>query len=90
MVINENKTKVMLFNTGKKYDFQPKIETGSGDFLEVVDEMKLLGIIVQNYMRWKSNTTNLCNKGYARLWILRNLKIFGATNADILDVYIKV
>ena len=36
MVINEHKTKVMLFNTGRKFDFEPQIETESGKILEVL------------------------------------------------------
>ena len=89
MKINEEKTKVMVFNTGKKYDFLPKIETETGDMLEVVEEIKLLGIMVQSDMKWQSNTNYLCGKGFARLWILRNLKKFGASHSDLIDVYNK-
>ena len=89
MVLNEDKTKVMLFNTGKSYDFMPQIETEAGDMLEVVEEMKLLGIIVRSDMTWHSNTKQLCQKGYSRLWMLRNLKKLGACRADLVDVYYK-
>ena len=60
MVINENKTKVMLFNPGKKYDFLPNIQTDDGTTLEVIEEAKLLGILVRSDMSWKSNTDQLC------------------------------
>ena len=51
--------------------------------------MKLLGIIIQSNMKWYSNTENMCKKGYTRLWMLRNLKKNGASQADLLDVYEK-
>ena len=89
MVINEDKTKVMLFNQGRKYDFLPHIETESGDMLEVVEEVKLLGLVVRSDLSWRSNTENLCKKAYQRLWMLRNLKKFGANTAELLDVYNK-
>ena len=89
MVINEDKTKVMLFNQGRKYDFLPHIETESGEMLEVVDEVKLLGLVVRSDLSWRSNTENLCKKAYQRLWMLRNLKKFGANTAELLDVYNK-
>ena len=44
MKINENKTKVMLFNTCKKLDFTPTVSIENN--LEVVEQIKLLGIII--------------------------------------------
>ena len=45
MKINQKKTKLMLFNTSTKYDFQPEIEV-NGEIVEVVSKMTLLGVIV--------------------------------------------
>ena len=42
MVINQNKSKVMLFNQGRKYDFLPEVKTENGTMLQVVDELRLL------------------------------------------------
>ena len=33
-----------------------------GTELEVMENIKLLGIIIQSDMKWKSNTSNLVNK----------------------------
>jgi hypothetical protein len=60
MKINQEKSKVMLFNTSRTYNFQPKISIDGLNVLEVVEEMKLLGIIFQSNMNWYTNTTNLC------------------------------
>ena len=57
--------------------------------LEVVEEMKLLGKLVRSDMTWHSNTKLLCQKGYSRLWMLRNLKKLGASKLDLIDVYYK-
>ena len=89
MSINKDKSKVMLFNPGKKHDFLPKIETDDGSILDVVEEAKLLGILVRSDMSWKSNTNLLCNKGYSRLWMLRNLARLGTDRTDLVDVYHK-
>ena len=50
MVINQNKTKVMLFNPSKKFDFLPNIQTDEGATIEVIEEAKLLGILVRTDM----------------------------------------
>ena len=89
MLINFDKTKVMLFNTGRKYDFMPRLEIGNGSILEVVEEFKLLGVILQSNMKWHSNTSYMCQKGYARLWMLRRLRNLGANVGEMLDVYDK-
>jgi hypothetical protein len=51
--------------------------------LEVVEEVKLLGLVVRSDLSWRSK------KAYQRLWMLRNLKKFGASTAELLDVYNK-
>ena len=43
MKINEYRIKIMLFNKATSVDVLPKIEISEGNFIELVDEMKLLG-----------------------------------------------
>ena len=91
MVVNTNKCKVMMFNTGKKYAGMPKLTLpgmGQGN-LEVVERFKLLGVRIQSDLKWNDNTNYICQKGFLRLWILRRLKGLGATVSDLLDVYDK-
>ena len=57
----------MIFNTSRKYDFTPQISIDGENNLLVVEEMKLLGIIIQSNMKWTANTLNLSQRGYARL-----------------------
>ena len=91
MVISENKCKVMIFNTGRKYDATPKLTlSGSGNnYLEVVETFQLLGVVIRSDLRWNDNTDYLCQKGYKRLWLIRRLKTLGATQPEMLDVYTK-
>lgn len=52
MVINKAKTKVIIFNTRKSLDFEPQLTLDSDDALEVVDEIKLLGLVVRSDLSW--------------------------------------
>ena len=91
MVINTAKCKVMIFNNGKKYAGMPHLNLpgmGQGS-LEVVEKFKLLGVKIQSDLKWNDNTDYICQKGYARLWMLRRLKGLGATELELLDVYEK-
>ena len=91
MVISENKCKVMIFNTARRYDATPQLTLSGpgGDCLEVVETFKLLGVIIRSDLRWCDNTEYLCKKGYSRLWLVRRLKVLGANKSEMLDVYVK-
>ena len=89
MVINEKKSKVMIFNTRRIYDGRPKLSIEGGDYLEIVEQFKLLGVIIRSDLKWWDNTNYICKRGYSRLWLLRRLNKLGATIEEMLDVYQK-
>ena len=74
MKINEHKTKVILFNSALKYDFQPNLTMDADSPLEVVEEIRLLGVQIKSDLSWCSNTASMCQKAYARIWMPRRLK----------------
>ena len=88
MRINDSKTKVILFNNAVKSDFFPNLAINDIP-LDVVEELRLLGVMVRSDLSWRSNTSNICQKAYARLWMLRRLKPLGASIGDLVDVYEK-
>ena len=57
--------------------------------LKVVEEIKLLGVVVSSDISWRSNTDYICLKSYAKLWMLRRLKPLGASTVELIDVYKK-
>lgn len=88
MQINQKKTKLMLFNPCRIKDFQPDMEL-SGVKIEVVQQMKLLGVVITEDLKWHKNTSLITKKAYSRLWMLRRLKSMGASRETLLDVYNK-
>ena len=80
-----------MFNPHKKHTATPKLtlSDAGGDFLEVVDNVTLLGVKLRSDMRWCDNSDYICKKGYARLWMIRRLKNLGASQAELLDIYQK-
>ena len=86
MKINEEKTKLMFFNSAKVIDILPEVQLGDGNMIEVVDKMKLLGIMITSDLKWKSNTNALVAKAYKRIWMLRNLKRYGASDQQLVEV----
>jgi hypothetical protein len=86
--INHKKSIVMLFNTSNKNDFSPELKI-DGVLLEVVKELKLLGVIITSDLKWHRNTENITKKAYKRLWILKRLKQMGASTKTLIDIYAK-
>ena len=88
MKINYKKTKVMIFNPCTSIDFMPELTLENNE-LEVVDEVRLLGLILRSDLKWTSNTENMVMKANKRIWILRRLKYLGAKDCDLIDIYLK-
>lgn len=77
----------MIFNQATSVDVHPKVKIDQDNIIEVVEQMKLLGIIIRSDMKWSSNTKNMVAKCYKRMWMLRNLKKNGADQAQLLKIY---
>ena len=89
MKVNPKKTKIILFNKSRKFDFPPELKLSGGEFLEVVPDVKLVGVIVDQRLSWQKNTDYICNKATQKLWIIRRLKKYNLGISTLLDVYIK-
>ena len=61
MKINQTKSKVMHFNTSYKNYFTPELEI-DGVMLELVEKMKLLGVIITSDLKWRENTEFITKK----------------------------
>ena len=87
MQLNILKTKLMMFNPLKSKDFMTEFEINQ-DQIELVHETKLLGVIISSDLSWGANTDYIINRCSKKTWMLRRLK-FGASQGDLLDVYMK-
>ena len=73
LLINLNKTKYMLFNYSHSDINLPQLLLGN-ESLEKVNEFKLLGIIVQNNLRWTSLIHTISMKIARNIGILLSIK----------------
>ena len=88
MKLNYKKTKLMVFNPGNVRDFLPRFDFHDNE-LEVVEETKLLGVIIRSDLSWSSNTSYMVTRANKKLWCLKRLRKLGATTDDLMDVYTK-
>ena len=86
--INLSKTKLMLFNPCYSKDFLPDIKVDDSP-IELVEQTKLLGLIITSDLSWNANTEYIVDKWNKKLWMIRRLKKLGADEDDLKDVYNK-
>ena len=61
----------------------------NGKFIEVVDQMKLLGLTISSDLKWHTQVKSMCKKAYCSIWMLTRLKKLGASEKMLLDLYQK-
>ena len=89
MVVNEKKTKTIIFNRSRNIDIEPNLVAPDGKIIEYVDKAKLLGVVINSKMNTWDNTENIEKKAYKRMWILKRLASLGCSKEDLTMTYIR-
>ena len=87
MIINQKKSKSMIFNFTKNYQFSTRLSM-EGEIVETVQDTRLLGTIVSNDLTWSKNTHNIVKKANGRMELLRKISPFGASWDEMKNIYI--
>ena len=75
MILNDKKTKVMVFNFNDNYQFGTRLKLEENN-LEVVDRAKLLGVITTDDSKWEVNTVSLVKRANSRMQLLHIVASF--------------
>ena len=75
MLLNEAKTKTMIFNFTDNHQFTTRLSVNNQN-IDVVDNAKLLGTVLTNDLKWDSNTNKIVKSANARMQILREISSF--------------
>jgi hypothetical protein len=86
MKLNEKKSKLMVFNYTRNYQFATRIYLNS-TLLETISETRLLGTIVSADLTWHKNSQYLTQRGYSKMTILRKLYEFNIPEEDLVMIY---
>ena len=87
MQLNLKKTKSMIFNFSKNYQFTTNLKVENSD-IDVVSEAKLLGTVLTDKLTWDRNTEELVKKGYARMNLLNAAAGFTSDKNDLKNIYL--
>ena len=87
MVINMPKTKCMVVGTRARLQSQHSKcldLTISGTPIEQVEELKLLGLLIDQHLTWQSHLDYICTKVAQRVALIRRIKSFLSTDDRLI------
>ena len=87
LVINERKCFVMKITRSRKFDFPPDFTIGNSQTLEAKSEHKILGVMVQNSLKWDSQCTEMIRKATKCTWVIRRMKNLGVRQSLLVDYW---
>ena len=86
MLINSDKTKYMIINYSKNYQFSTRLSL-EGKVIQQITQTKLLGVMVDDSLSWQANTNYIVRQAYKRMTILQNLYKFSVPLEDLILIY---
>ena len=86
MELNEKKTKSIIFNFSKKHQFSTDLLL-KNKRIEIVDQAKLLGLILTSDLKWEENTSYLVKDANKRMIMLRAASKFTSDKHVLKQIY---
>ena len=77
----------MIFNFTKDYQFTSRV-TLSKKPIEIIEETKVLGVLLNNKLTWDSNTNFIVKRANSRMRLLHKLVDFEVPLPDLLNIYV--
>ena len=87
LIINRRKCFVMKFSRSRKYDFPPEFTIGGSATLDVKQELRILGVMVQSDLRWQSQCEEMVRRATSTTWAIRRMKALGVREAALVQFW---
>ena len=88
MKLNKSKTKCLPFNNSNTKDFVPQLTLEEGSYLEVIYELKLVGLVLTSDNTWTAHVDYTVARVNRILWQLTRFRQLGATQDKLITFYI--
>ena len=86
MLLNQKKTKQIIFNFNRDKQFTSEIKLKQ-EPLEIVNEVKLLGVVITSDLKWHRNTEEIVKKANKRMLLLNKASKFTSQITDLTKIY---
>ena len=87
LVINSKKCFAMVFNRSKNYSFPPEFSLQGTEILEVKRKHKILGIIIQDDLKWEAQIQEMTRRATSTTWVIRRMKAMGVGQQTLVNFW---
>ena len=87
MKLNEKKTKSMIFNFTKKFQFTTQLAVNDQP-IEIVKETKLLGTFLTDDLKWDKKTSEIVKSAWQRMQLIYKSASFTSNRMDLKNIYL--
>jgi hypothetical protein len=84
LVINSKKCFVMLLSRSRSYAFPPEFSIGDSGTLNVRKTLRILGVQIQDDLKWNSQVCMMVQKASRCTWMLRRMKCLGVDQETLV------
>ena len=88
MVLNNKKTKCIPFVNSKTRDFMPQLTLEEGKYLELIYQLKLVGLVITSELTWDEHVQYTVSRVNKTIWQLSRFKKLGASTEKLITFYI--
>ena len=88
MVLNPDKTKLLIINFTQNHQFKSLLSIPGSSKIELCFKTKILGYWLTHDMKTTTHVKHITKTAYSRLWAISRLKASGVSNEDIFHFYI--
>ena len=88
MVLNDKKTKCIPFISSKTKDFMPQLKVNDDDFIEVIYNLKLVGLVVTSDLTWHKHIDYTVKRVNSVIWQITRFKQNGAAQDKLKTFYV--
>ena len=86
MKLNEKKSQQIIFNFNRDKQFTTEVRL-KGEPLEIVEEVKLLGVIITKDLKWDKNTSYIVKKANKKMRMLHIASKFTRNREHLKQIY---
>ena len=88
MKLNNKKTKCIPFNNSLTKDFMPQIWIEDNEALEVIYQLKLVGLVINSALNWTDHVDYTIGRVNKILWQITRFRQLGAPREKLITLYI--
>ena len=88
MLLHSNKTKCMPFINSLTKDFEPQITIDNEEHLEVIYQLKLVGLVLTSDLSWNDHINYTIGRVNKILWQITRFRRLGAPREKLITLYI--